>query len=436
MVFVQLGFLESLQSILAALFNKIFVKFLGSILMGIFKFLWEMLKSFLASFLLTTFTNLLSFVDYVSSLYDILAGVETVSYKGQKGLTLLQALFSIDKVMTVFVMMTASAMVLAFIFSMFTVIRSMGDSALENKRPISEAMKWSLKSALSFVMIPLLCLFMLHFTQVIFGVINQIEYTDTQKGTHSVSIVGSTPGDVLFVAMVQNAIIVPDEFDKAKTRDAYVRQRLDYYLTELGDVAAEQFSYRNTQQVLKDVDALKVNYFLAFTSAICLLMLLLMSAITLVRRMIELLVLYIVAPFFAASIALDGGGVFKKWKDMFIGKFFAGAGTMISMKLFIIVLPLLASDRISYSSDKMMNQIITVLFVLGGAWAVYNASITLGRILDPDSAQEEESQRRDVINFVRGRWSNMQQNSQKSQMKSMQQQLQQQQQEGGGQSQG
>lgn len=436
MVFVQLGFLESLQGILTKLFNAVFASFLSKILMGIFRILWSMLSSFLASFLLTGFTAWLSFVDYVSSIYDILAGVETVSYGDAEGLTLIQALFCIDKVTKVFVLMTAAAMVLAFMFSLFAVVRSMGDSALENKHPISEAIKWSLKSALSFVMIPLLCLFMLHFTQVVFGVINKIEYTDTQKGTHSVRIVGSTPGDVLFVAMVQDAIVVPDEFDTAKTRDAYVRQRLDYYLTEFGDVAAEQFSYRNTDQVLKDVDATKVNYFLAYISVACLLMLLLMSAITLVRRMIELLVLYIVAPFFAATIALDGGGVFKKWKDMFIGKFFAGAGTMISMKLFLIVLPLLASDRISYSADKMMNQIITILFVLGGAWAVYNASITLGRILDPDSAQEEESQRRDVINFVKGRLSNMQQSAQKSQMNSMQQQLQQQQQQGDGQSQG
>lgn len=105
---------------------------------------------------------------------------------------------------------------------------------------------------------------------------------------------------------------------------------------------------------------------------------------------------------------------------------------MISMKLFLIVLPLLASNRITYSADKMMNQIITILFVLGGAWAVYNASITLGRVLDPDSAQEEESQRRDTINFIKGRWSKMRQGAQQSQMSQMQQQMEQMQQGGQG----
>lgn len=431
MVFVQLGFLDSLQEILAGIFNKIFAPILTTILISIFRILWSMFQSFFAEFLLQSFTTWLSILDYVSSIYDILTGVETVAYGDVKGLTLLQAMFRIDPFVKVFFTLTVVAIVLAFAFSMISVARSMADSAMENKQPISVVMKWSLKSALSFAMIPLLCLFMLHFTKSIFTVVDKIEYTDLAEGSDGISIVGSTPGDVLFVTMVQDAIVVPDDFDTDAKRPAYIRQRLEYYLTELGSVASEQFSYRNTDQVLKDVDAMKVNYVLAFPSVFVLLLLMVLSAITLVRRMIELMVLYLVSPFFAATIALDGGGIFKKWKDMFIGKFFAGAGTMISMKLFLMVLPLLASNKITYTADKMMNQIITILFVLGGAWAIYNASITLGRVLDPDSAQEEESQRRDAINFVMGRLSKMRQNSQQSKVNQMQQQLQQQ--NGGGQ---
>ncbi len=437
MVYVQLGFLELLQELLAGLFNKIFAPILKEILLGIFYILWSLFQSFLGEFLLSAFTTWLSFLDYVASLYDILTGVETVAYGEETGLTLMQAMFRISSVGKAFLVLTVVAIALAFGFSMVSVIRSMADSAMENKQPISVVMRWALKSALSFAMIPLLCLFMLHFTKSIFTVVDQLEYTDTREGSHSVIISGTTPGDIMFVTMVQDAIIVPDEFNTSDKRSGYIRQRLDYYLTELGDVASEQFSYRNTDQVFEDVDATKVNYILAFPSVFCLLALMLLSAIMLVRRIIELLVLYLVSPFFAATIALDGGGVFKKWKDAFIGKFFAGAGTMISMKLFLMVLPFLASDRISYTLDKSMNKIITILFVLGGAWAVYNASITIGRVLDPDSAQEEESQRRDTINFIRGRMSKMRQNSQSGQMQQMKQQMDQMQQgEQGGNSQG
>ena len=415
MTFVQLGFLEFIQEILSDLFNKVFAPILSDVLMVICRILWSMFVSFMSSFLLTGFTMWLSILDYIAAVYDVLTGVSTVTYGSETDLTMIQALFKVNAVGKAFIVMTAAAIVLAFAFSMLSVIRSMQDTVLENKHPISEVLRWSLKSALSFAMIPLLCVFMLQFTQIIFTAIGEIDYTDTSGGNHSVEIVGSTPGDVLFVTMIQDAIKVPDEFVNDTQRAGYIQQRLDYYLTELGDVASNQFSYRNIDQVLEDVDASKVNYIVAFISVGCLLILMLMSAITLVRRMFELLILYIVAPLFAATIALDGGGVFKKWKNMFIGKFFAGAGTMIAMKLFLMVLPMIATRRFAYSEDKLMNQIITVLFVLGGAWAVYNASITFGKVMDPDSAQEEEGQRRDTINFIKGRWSKFTQNSQNNQ---------------------
>lgn len=257
MVFVQLGFTELIQEILATIFNKIFAPYLKKALLAIFHLIWSLFQNFLGEFLLTSFTMWLSFVDYVSSLYDILTGVETVAYGEEEGLTLLQALFRIDTIGRAFIILTAAAIILAFGFSIVSVARSMADSAMENKQPISVVLRWALKSALSFAMVPLLCLFMLHFTKSIFTVFSQIEYTDSREGSHGVAIVGTTPGDILFVTMVQDAIVVPDEFDKDATRADYIQQRLDYYLTELGDVAAEQFSYRNIDQVLEDVDASK-----------------------------------------------------------------------------------------------------------------------------------------------------------------------------------
>lgn len=415
MAFIQLGLGDFIQEILRKLMNEIFAPILKEILLGVFNLLWGLLQDFLADFMLQAFTMWLRIVDYIASLYNILVGVSEVSYRNQKGLTILQALFRIDQVTYSFIIITGIAVILAFGFSIISVIRSMGDSLMENKRPISVVMRWALKSALTFMMIPLLCLFMLHFSKSVFAVTSQLEYTDTREGSHSVAIVGTTPGDMLFVTMVQDAIRVPDQYKTTEDRTAYVRQRLDYYMTELGELPATKFNYKNIDQVLQDVDSKKVNYLVAFISVIFVIIMMGLSAITLVRRMVELLVLYIVSPFFAATIALDGGAIFKKWKDLFIGKFFAGFGTMIAMKLFLMVLPYIASNRISYDSNYLLNQIITILFVLGGAWAVYNASITIGQVLDPDSAQEEQQQRRDVLNYIRGRIDKAQQNRQNAQ---------------------
>ncbi len=415
MSFVQLGLGDFIQDLLRKLMSNVFAPLLTSALKTVGGLIWTMLKSFLADFMLLAFTMWLRIVDYIASLYNILCGITKVSYDGEKGLTILQALFRIDQVTYSFVILTGVAVVLAFGFSIIAVIRSMGDSIMENKRPISVVLRWAAKSALTFLMIPMLCLFMLHFSKTIFTVVNQLDYTDTRKGSHSVTIAGTTPGDMLFVTMVQDAIKVPDSYKTDKDKSAYIRQRMDYYLTEFGDLAAQQFNYKNYDQVQKDVDAEKVNYLLAFICVLFLVIMMGLSSVTLVRRMVELLVLYIVSPFFAATIALDGGAVFKKWKDLFVGKFFAGFGTMISMKIFLILLPFLASDRITYDSNRMINQILTVLFILGGAWAVYNASIAIGQVLDPEGAQAEQQERRDTINYIRGRIDKARQQSRGSQ---------------------
>lgn len=407
MTFVQLGFLETLQKIFATLFEEVFSPLLQKALEAIFKVLLGMLHSFLSSFLLASFTKFLSIVDYVAKIYDILTGVETVSYRKETGLSLAEALLKINTIGRAFIILTAVSIVLAFLFSIVSVARSMADSPFENKHPISEVLKWSLKSALTFAMIPLLCLFLVHFSKTVVKVTGQIEYTDTRAGNHNIIIADSTAGDVLFVTMVQDAIKVPDKYKTAEDRSAYVQQRLDYYMTRYGDLASEKFTYSNMDQVLEDVDPMKVNYILAFPSVFCLLALMMMSSVMLVRRMFEMLVLYVVSPFFAASIALDGGAIFKKWKDLFVGKFFAGVGTVITMKIFLIILPFMASNRIHFTDDAFMNKTISVLFVLGGAWAVFNASITIGQVLDPDSASEEQSQRSAIISYMTGKLSNM-----------------------------
>lgn len=407
MTFVQLGFLETMKGIFADLFEKVFTPLLQKSLETIIKSIFGLAYSFLSSFLLTAFTKFLGYVDYISDVYDILTGAAPVAYGQEKNLSLVQALFKIDTVGRTFIILTAISIVLAFLFSMVSVARSMADSPFENKHPISEVLKWSLKSALTFAMIPLLCLFLVHFSKTIVKVTDQIEYTDTREGSHSIIITNSSAGDVLFVTMVQDAIIVPDKYKTEEDKKAYIQQRLDYYMTGLGDLATNKFTYRNTEQVLEDVDAAKVNYILAFASVITLLALMILSSIMLVRRMFEMLVLYVVSPFFAASIALDGGAVFKKWKDLFIGKFFSGLGTVITMKVFLVLIPFIASNRIKYTDDPFMNKTISILFVLGGAWAVFNASITIGQVLDPDSASEEQSQRSAIISYMTGKLSNM-----------------------------
>lgn len=403
MTYVYLDFVSSLQNIFKTIMDKVLVPVLTQALKHIFDLVLLLVQDIVNQLLMGLFTTLLSLIDYVAEMFNVLCGLRRVTYGNAKDVTLLEALFQVDTLSSAFLKLTVVAVILTFLFTMFSVIRSMGDSALDQRHPISEALRWAAKSALTFLLIPMLCLTMLQMSKAVFSVANQLEYTNTRTGDHKVIIQGSTPGDVLFVSMVQDALKYPKEIQNSEAAmEEYKTNRLDYYLTRLGDVPSKQFTYSNADQVAEDVDATKVNMVVALASSACVLLLMLGASLTLVRRTFEVLVLYLVSPFFAATIALDGGNLYRKWREAFIGRFFAGAGTLITIKLFLILLPCIASNRFQYSSDTRINAILTTLFILGGAWATFKGNALIQQILDPEGAQSEQRERDRMLGFAMG----------------------------------
>lgn len=416
MPFVYLSFLTRLQSLFKGIMDKLFVPVLSAVLQDIFKILLSLLQQFLNKFLFQGFCYLLKLIDYICQMFDVLCGLTPVSYGSEKNLTILEALFKIEGISRSFARLTLAAIILTFLFSMFSVIRAMGDTAMENRHPISEAVRWAAKSALTFALIPLLCIGLLQTSRAVFLSMSQIDYTDNWSGNQKVVIQGSTAGDVLFVSMIQEALNYPNTSDyqiqeddsdavkaqKEERRREYKSERLACYLTRLGEMPRTVYTYTNTEQVETDVDTSKINMAIPLASAGCLLILMLGACLTLVRRTFELLVLYLVSPFFASTIALDGGETFKKWREAFVGKFFAGLGTLVSMKLFLAVLPIIASNRITYSRDSTINTVLVTLFVLGSAWAIFHGNTMIQQILDPSGAAAEQGERDRILGYALG----------------------------------
>ncbi len=400
---VYLDFLSSLKSIFRQIFESVFVPVLSSAMKAIIALIGSLIQRMLGKLLFAGFTTILTLVDYLQKMYDILSGIQNVTVESQKESTILEAMFHINGINRSFMLLTMVAVGIAFLFTTFSVLRSMGDTAMENRHPVSEALRWGLQSALTLFLIPFLCLTLLNVSERIFSSLNEVTYNaaysgadqdtvgNAKYGGHLIIIKGTTASDVLFVSMTQNAIIVPKDIPQGKEEN-YRQMIRDLYLSRYGDMA-NQYTYANTKQVEKDIDIYEINYLLSIASALCMFLLLLGSVLSLVRRIFEILVLYIVSPFFAATIALDGGMTFKRWKDMFVAKFMSAAGTLLTMRLFLLILPFIASDRIKYSDDPMMNTIITIIFVLGGVWSVYKGSSLILQLLDQEAAQAEQRER-------------------------------------------
>ena len=85
-----------------------------------------------------------------------------------------------------------------------------------------------------------------------------------------------------------------------------------------------------------------------------------------------------------------------------MAKFMAAAGTLLTMKLFLLILPFIASDRIKYSDDSTVNTMITTLFVLGGIWSIYKGSTLILQLLDQEAAAAEEREREMIRGYLVG----------------------------------
>ena len=106
-----------------------------------------------------------------------------------------------------------------------------------------------------------------------------------------------------------------------------------------------------------DFSAAKIDYLLGFSASIFMIIMLAGVLIQFIRRLLELVLLYLVAPFFVATIPLDRGDMFKRWREMFIAKFLAGFGVIYALKIFMLLLPLIFSDNLSLGSSFVMDRL-------------------------------------------------------------------------------
>ena len=152
-----------------------------------------------------------------------------------------------------------------------------------------------------------------------------------------------------------------------------------------GYVTGEK-DYMNLTQVRRDFDIWEMDYLVAYISSAVFIVIMAICIFTFIVRMFNLMLLYLVAPLFASSMPIDDGGKWQSWTQAFVIQLFSGFGSVIAMRLYLIIIPLaLSSDLVYFPGDgagfAVLNRMAQLLMVLGGAWAVLQASAVITGIL-------------------------------------------------------
>ena len=330
---VAKGFTDVLYTTMVLLFNEIFVPVMTEILSLFYEKAMYVLShsvSILAYFFLITVCKIL---DSLETMIGIFAGTENVIVDN-KPMTFMEMVFNQDAVSKGFLMITLVAVGICFLFTIFAIVRSMSSSTLENKNPISQVLKDAMKACVSFMLVPFLCL---RAGRADFEIPVLQETADVAEG-------------------------LGDKFTYEILTSLDSAFRVEYLPPSMSDDLRRSYlngdkDYLDFRDSGSDFSAAKIDYLLGFSASIFMIIMLAGVLIQFIRRLLELVLLYLVAPFFVATIPLDRGDMCQRWREMFIAKFLAGFGVIYALKIFMLLLPLIFSDNLSLGSSFVMDRL-------------------------------------------------------------------------------
>lgn len=352
------GFLQLLQDILGALFDAVLTPVLRDVFSILVNIFGALIHDILSNFLLKIWIIFLKLVNFMESIFNVFSGISNVEVKIQDvstRISLLEYFFRLGTVQKAFLTITAMSIILAFLATLVGVAKSMSDMALEDKNPLSTVLKQAFGAAVNFALIPLTCLFVLQMCGKMVLVFNTSFNYKNQS---------STVSDMLFITTAEPA---------ARNKKVIT----DY---------SSGLAYEDAEKVKKDFDIEKLNYVQAYVASVLIALILLCSILQFIQRIFVIIVLYLTSPFFVAMIPIDGGAKFREWKNMFAAYMVSAFGPILSMKIYLILVPMITGSAIDFGASEGNAAWMKLIFVIGGAFAVYKSRLLFVSILNPAAA--------------------------------------------------
>ena len=110
-------------------------------------------------------------------------------------------------------------------------------------------------------------------------------------------------------------------------------------------------------------------YLPSLIAGIALAIALVVAILNLAKRVYEIIFMYFVMPMSMSTLPLDDGARFKTWRETFITKIVIAYGTVFSVNIFILLLPLITRMRID-EVGGFGNSMFVIFMIVGGAMVI------------------------------------------------------------------
>lgn len=368
-----------LETVLDWLFKEILGPLLKSVIWPIIEDAIGAIITVLSGVLYSLLSCLLRLVDQMEAAFDIFIGIREVSSKSYGSGSLLTVLYQMKPIKTAFWLILFIGLGIAFLLTIYATAKSAFDLDFENKRPVSKVLSSFMKTFFYFFMIPFLVLVMIQLSGTILKGMNRAL---TSGGNET------TLGRMVFVV---------SSLDAAKQEQYNISNSNPVHNIGIEDGVRKLFyngpnSYTEKKEVEKYFLYEKFDYLVGFGMGIFLLIIMASCLVVFVQRIFDIIVLYLVSPFFVAIMPLDDGEKFKRWRELFLGKCFTGFGSVAAMKIYLMLCPVIMGNQISFaeSSSVESTYLIKMIFMLGGAWAVLKSGPMITTLLSSASGGTEQ----------------------------------------------
>ena len=294
---------------------------------------------------LLLFLWLLKLVDGLMEIFSAISGITDVTYKGEK-VNIIEFLAGDSTVNTIFWCIFILAIGLTCIFTIAALIKNM----INSQRNVSTIVgKFFLALLGTMAMLIVLFLIILISNSLLVLVSQIFQIGNTTK--LSSALFNACAGDWI------NGYSV-SEFDISRLG---VKEIFGDYTT--GFVFPDKWKYNGM------VNPDKFLYLPSLIAGVALAIALVVAVLNLAKRVYEIIFMYFVMPMSMSTLPLDDGARFKTWRETFITKIVIAYGTVFSVNIFVLLLPLITRMRIDEISG-FGNSMFLIFMIVGGAMVI------------------------------------------------------------------
>lgn len=307
------------------------------------------------------FSGICILIDFIKTIFFKLCGIETIEIDGSES-DLLSSLLESDVVKRIFLTIFIIGFILLIVFTIIAIIKS----NYQEKQNWKTVLSKTAQAFFIMLLIPFMVMVAVMLTNTIMSSINQAMqiYPSLSQGTI---------GGQFLITIGYDAYegILPQETIEAM-------------------FASGELNYAKLSVVKQYYDITELNYVIGLLGSLVMLIMFVISAITFVQRIFDIILLYIISPVSISTIPLDEGNRFKVWKDMLISKILSAYGIILVMNLFFIIIPQVY--QIKFFNNSFQNGVVYILFLIGGSFAVTKASRVISQLTGAPATGGEMAQ--------------------------------------------